>query len=401
MKILLLSNLFVPFARGGAERLVELQAKILTEACNDVLVLSTTPTGQLSSATLECGARVRRFTPRNLYHTLNDAHQPFWKRILWHVTDLFSKQAEEIVRGAIESEKPDLVITHNMKGFGLSGFDAVRKSGVSHIHVLHDLQLVVPSGLKIFGNEKSWIASGFLQKWYVRQVAKKLGSPRLVVSPSQYLLNEHRNAGLFPESKTIVVQNPAPWDELCFKSINLSQTPLVLYVGQLEEHKGLKVLMGAWDDSIGANLAIIGGGSLEDEVKKFADARNSVTCYGRKSPSEVCTFMSRANLLVVPSLCYENSPTVVMEALSVGTPIVASRIGGIPELVSENDWEGKLAEPGNAQALREAIRLELARPLDREKIKKSAERFSVATYRKKLLELIEPFISPPLTESGK
>lgn len=388
MKILILTNLFVPFTRGGAERIVELQAKLLAESGHDVLVLSTTPTGQFASTTLDNGVRVHRFKPKNFYHTLKDTYQPFWKRILWHLIDLFSGQSYKLVQSALKNEQPDLVITHNLKGFGLGAAKALSESKVRHIHVLHDLQLVVPSGLKIYEHESSWMVSGRLQKWYVKKVSEKFGSPDLIVSPSQYLLEEHESAGLFPKSKTQVMQNPAPWDDLGFRSVTLSESPLVLYVGQIDEHKGLKILMDAWQKKgMGANLGIVGTGALEDEVRKFADEHDSVTYYGRKSPSEVRTFMSRASVLVVPSLCYENSPTVIMEALSVGTPVIASNIGGISELVEERD--GTLVEPGDTEALREAIKKLIASNPDREDIKSRASRFSVERYKKDLIKLIE------------
>lgn len=386
MKILLLTNLFVPFTRGGAERIVELQANVLAEAGHDVLVVTPTPDPRFLESVLESGARVVRFRPRNLYFTLSDFRQPFWKRALWHLVDLSHPYPRRLVRRAIASEKPDLVMTHNMKGFGLRAFEAIRESGVPHLHMLHDLQLLVPGGLKIYGKEDHWQTSGWLQKLYARAASRRLGSPDLVVSPSRYLLDEHRGAGFFWASETKVLQHPAPWDDLSEKFPDVSETPLVLYVGQLEEHKGLRLLMGAWQKGAKANLGIVGSGELEDELRAFAGREPSVTFFGRKSPSEVRALMSRARLLVVPSLCYENAPTVIMEALSLGTPIVASNIGGIPELV--HDGEGTLVRPGDMEALREAIRAELAKPLNREAIKKSAERFSLEAYKKKLLDLV-------------
>ena len=96
--------------------------------------------------------------------------------------------------------------------------------------------------------------------------------------------------------------------------------------------------------------------------------------------------MSKARLVVVPSLCYENAPTVIMEVLSLGTSIVASNIGGIPELIEEG--EGALVEPGDPEALHEAIKKELVKSMDREKIKISAKRFSLERYQEKFLGLV-------------
>ena len=401
MKILLLTNLFTPFTRGGAERIAELQADLLARAGHEVLVVAPTPDPSFSESLLVSGARVVRFRPRNLYFSLQDTFQPLWKRALWHLIDLYHSHPKQLVWNILKQECPDLVITHNMKGFGLRAFEALRESGVPHIHVLHDLQLIVPSGLKLYGKEKSWQVSGFLQRRYVRATSRRLGSPTLVISPSQYLLDEHRALGFFSKSRIRVLPNPAPWDVAKLgsglefghldKSPNSRPDPMILYVGQLEEHKGLRILMDAWQTLCkqspeNFHLGIVGSGGLEHEVEVFAKENSSVTCYGRKSPSEVHALMSKARLVVVPSLCYENAPTVIMEALSLGTPIVAWNIGGIPELIGEG--EGTLVEPGNPGALHEAIKKELAKSLGREKIKISAERFSLERYQEKFLGLV-------------
>jgi glycosyltransferase involved in cell wall biosynthesis len=59
-------------------------------------------------------------------------------------------------------------------------------------------------------------------------------------------------------------------------------------------------------------------------------------------------------MILVPSVCYENQPLAILEAFQFGKPVVASRIGGIPELVQDN-VNGKLVAPGDAKALAEAV----------------------------------------------
>ncbi|MDA1038469.1 MAG: glycosyltransferase, partial [bacterium] len=259
MKILLLSNLFVPYTRGGAERIVELQADMLANAGHEVVVVTTSPDGSIPESRLDSGVNVYRFRTRNIYHSLKDTHQPFWKRLIWHWWDLHCRYPQLLVKSVIKKEEPDVIVTHNMKGFGLCAFRAIAKSGVPHVHYLHDLQLIVPSGLKIFGSENSLLVSGPFQKGYVKQVKGVVGSPDLVLSPSKYLLAEHVSAGLFPESKKEVFPNPSPWGIL-ETSVKNSDRPVILYVGQLEVHKGLQVLMDAWSDRFDADLEIVGSG---------------------------------------------------------------------------------------------------------------------------------------------
>ncbi|MBI2485299.1 glycosyltransferase [Candidatus Uhrbacteria bacterium] len=388
MKILLLSNLFPPFVRGGAERIAELQAKLLARAGHEVVVLSTTPSGAMPETRMESGLTVRRFRPRNLYHTLHDAGQPFWKRMLWHARDTFGRFPAALVVSAIKTEQPDLIVTHNMKGFGLQAFRAIQSSGIPHVHVLHDLQLLVPSGLKIWGAEHHWQTESFFQGRYMATTRSLIGNPALVVSPSRYLLDEHRAAGFFPDSQTAVVQNPVSWDPTLVADESGGETkePVVLCVSQLEPHKGLRTLLEAWPHVQGARLAVAGDGSLVKEVAAFVGSCASVEVLGRLSPAKVHARMQHARVVVVPSLCYENTPNVILESLSVGTPVVASRIGGIPELLEVGD--GELVTPGNAEELAQKINVVLTRPNAREEIKTRAERFSADLYRERFLHLL-------------
>ncbi|KKW45021.1 MAG: Glycosyltransferase [Parcubacteria group bacterium GW2011_GWA2_56_7] len=388
MNIMILTNLFAPYTRGGAERIVEKQAGMLAGEGHNVLVLTTAPDHDADLQILPSGVMVRRYKPRNLYFSLQDTFQPLWKRALWHLIDLKSHEAEQVLERVFLDAAPDIIITHNMKGFGLSAFRAINKAGLKHIHVLHDLQLIVPSGLKIWGSEGSWMVSGRLQKRYVEAVKCQVGSPTLVVSPSQFLLDEHARAGLFIGSKTALLPNPVSWDDIAARPDKIPQTtlPLLVFAGQLEPHKGVQVLMDAWPDDGRAQLVIAGSGSLSGVVERFAASKKYVTAVGRLSPSRVRAFLHEARAVLVPSLCYENAPNIILEAFSEGTPVIASKIGGIQELVL--DVNGILFGPGDVYALRDAMQKELAKPLDREIIKQSAQRFSSEVYKKQLLALI-------------
>lgn len=386
MKILLCSNLYVPFIRGGAERMVEVQAEILAQAGHDVLVLSTTPDGSLSETVLPSGVRVHRFRPRNVYYVMQDAFQPFWKRVLWHLCDAYGWFPYRLLRRVMAKEQPDVIITHNLKGFGLRAVSAIRMSRVKHVHFLHDLQLVVPSGLKMFGREHHWQAEGVLQRAYVRIMRRRFGSPDVVVSPSQYLLDEHLQAGLFPNSETRVLQNGIKADMLGERDVS-DGFSFAMFVGMMDEHKGVRVLLEAWSKEMEARLLMVGSGALEEALKMETKERENVEIVGRKSPSYIGAHLAKAEMLIVPSLCYENSPTVIMEALSMGTPIVASDIGGIPELLQEGD--GVLVKPGDVDALREAVKKMLSVSSDRKAIQKRAERFAPEIYASAFLKLVE------------
>jgi glycosyltransferase involved in cell wall biosynthesis len=102
-----------------------------------------------------------------------------------------------------------------------------------------------------------------------------------------------------------------------------------------------------------------------------------VIFHGRKPKSEVAAFMRQADCLVLPSL-WENSPCVIIEAMASGLPVVASRVGGIPELVTERT--GLLVPPQAPPLLAAALALALDDPgqFDRSLMVQAAERFAPA-----------------------
>ncbi|MEK7620682.1 MAG: glycosyltransferase family 4 protein [Patescibacteria group bacterium] len=360
MKIGIVSNLYPPDARGGAELVASRIADALYERGHEVFVLTTQPFEGLRSLfprirerTLEA---VYRFFPFNVYYLKQDGTIPFPIRALWHVIDLFSPCGRRAIRSVIGDEDPDVVITHNLKGIGVSIAREIQHQGVAHIHTLHDVQLSVPSGLLMAGQEQCWLNRSFLRRWYERGVRREMGTPNLVLSPSKFLADFYRERGLFSDTRMEILQNPMPLDQPRSREPRTSSKTQFLYVGQLEEHKGIRKLLSAIE-SLGedAELHIAGEGSLAQYVAERAELDSRISFHGFVSLDHLIKLLRRTDAVVVPSICYENSPTVIYEAYLVGVPVIASRIGGIPELVEEGET-GLLVVPGDEDDLARAMR---------------------------------------------
>lgn len=130
-----------------------------------------------------------------------------------------------------------------------------------------------------------------------------------------------------------------------------------LYVGRLSEEKGLATLIAA--DALGKlerPVHIAGDGPMRSEVERAcARAGGRLRYLGPQSEEGVRALMRAATVLLVPSLWYEGFPMVMVEALSLGLPVIASRIGGLPEII-EDAVCGFLHAPGDASALGDALR---------------------------------------------
>ncbi len=132
--------------------------------------------------------------------------------------------------------------------------------------------------------------------------------------------------------------------------------PVVLFVGRVETRKGADFLLQAmprvWERHSDCQLVLAGRVSdeLQDQVER-ADAR--VCFLGPLAREELIPWYQRASIFVAPSL-WDNSPNTIYEAMACGTPVVASRVGGIPELVDDG-ITGALVPPRDPNMLAHAI----------------------------------------------
>jgi len=147
---------------------------------------------------------------------------------------------------------------------------------------------------------------------------------------------------------------------------------LVVFVGQLVAIKALDVLLRAWEILLAASrvdgndrLVLIGDGPLRRELERAAASpqmQSTVHLAGEMSQERVAYWLNAATLFCLPSR-NEGTPNVIIEALACGRPVVASRVGGIPELICDNS-NGLLVTPGNASQLASALDTALNLPWD-------------------------------------
>jgi glycosyltransferase involved in cell wall biosynthesis len=115
-----------------------------------------------------------------------------------------------------------------------------------------------------------------------------------------------------------------------------------LYLGRLSPEKGVATLLRAWRGDLG-RLLVVGDGPEAPRLRRLASG--GVEFRGPVPPEEARRLVAQARAVLVPSVWYEAFPRVVVEAYAAGVPVVASRIGALPEVV-EDGVTGLLAEPG-------------------------------------------------------
>ena len=333
---MILSGLYPPYARGGAETVASSLANELREFGHTVSVMTTA-----KKSTIEKVGNIQIYTlrPRNIFWYGEIGRFSFFTRVIWHCFDIFNFWQCREVRKILKKEKPDIVWSHNLKGLGFLIPRMLKKEKFRHIHTLHDIQLIEASGVSVALNLKS--------SFYSRLTKKLFGSPDIVTSPSQWLLSFYQNFNFFSRSAGYIL--PHVFGEKPFGEMRVNKNNKLLYLGQLEATKGVPFLFEIAHEQ-NLSLIIVGNGSLQPYVQ------NSDFDYrGRLEGEELEQVWGEADFLVVPSLIVENSPTVILEAFSHGVPVIASKIGGIPELIQDGE-NGFLFEPGNRQSFKEAIK---------------------------------------------
>ncbi len=152
--------------------------------------------------------------------------------------------------------------------------------------------------------------------------------------------------------------------------------PIILYVGNFVPEKGVDTLVAAVKNlrdtgQTNVLLALVGSGSLQptlDALVARHGLQDTVRFCGRKSHTEIPEWMAACDVFCLPSL-REGCPNVVLEALSSGRPVVASQVGGVPELL--NDATGLLVTAGDADEFAKALQTALRRDWNAESLRDS------------------------------
>lgn len=185
------------------------------------------------------------------------------------------------------------------------------------------------------------------------------------------------------------------------RSLEIAQEArVVIFVGLLVPIKGIRFLIDAWSElnrrgklSETDRLVLLGDGPERDALERRiseSGIAGKVLFAGTVDQTVVSKWMSAANLLCLPSL-NEGTPNVIVEALASGIPVVASRVGGIPDLIRESE-NGALVAATDTMALAEALDRVLARNWDAQKIADSVAHLNWQAIAERNCEFIQSLL---------
>jgi glycosyltransferase involved in cell wall biosynthesis len=130
----------------------------------------------------------------------------------------------------------------------------------------------------------------------------------------------------------------------------------VIYVGALQPYKGVDTIIKAWKDyNISIPLKIFGDGPQRAKLELMAVGL-PIEFMGQQRLSLIFDELKKSRCVIVPSLCYENFPRIIVEAFAMATPVIASKLGAMAEIVNDG-VTGLLFSPGDSADLYNKLKI--------------------------------------------
>jgi glycogen(starch) synthase len=349
VRVLLVNNLYAPHSVGGAERSVQALAEGLRELGVEPFVLCLGTASEPEQSVLN-GIRVLRFPLRNRHWPFQGGARPALARLAWHLKDRWNSAARIDVASALDEVRPNIVHTHNLAGFSIAAWAEARAHRLPLVHTLRDYYLLCPRSTMF---DVSRGAAG-------RNCARPCASCRLlrrahpeaatqvdrVVSISESLWRSHVEHEAFKSDTPVeVIRNGIALPTI-ERVPRAAGGPVRLgFIGRVHPSKGVDLLLDAvGDPRLRGRVTLLVAGTGEPDYMSALQTRAqglAVELAGRMAPQE---FYRVVDAVVVPSIWQEPLSRVVPEAHTCGLPVVASRRGGLPEIVTAGET-GELFDP--------------------------------------------------------
>lgn len=306
----------------------------------------------------------------------NSSAQSPWEKLKVAYHSFYHAQSAALLAEKIRTCSPDVIHLHNF--FSTASPAIIRTAahaGIPLVMTLHNFRLVCANAL-LFRNQKpcedclsqpipvSGIRHGCYHDSHLQTaVVSAMTESHRYLRTWQSKVSQYIVLTEFAKQRFLNSRLGLRADQMTVKPNFVfdagsgdpnRREPYFLYVGRLVEEKGVRILLQAARQEA-FPLVMIGEGPLEDLVRETCQQTSHVQYLGRQDKAGVLQALKTAKALLFPSLWYEGFPMTIAEALSCGTPVIASNIGGLPEIV-QDERNGLLFQPGDAEDMIDKIR---------------------------------------------
>lgn len=389
------------FVKGGADRVYFNTGNLLEKNGHEVIYFSTSHPGNLDCSNSEL------FVP-----FVENRERGFISNIFNTFNYLYNKDVIRNLDKLIEIYHPDVAHLHLIYG-EMSG--SVLKSLKSHkipvVQSIHDYRLLCPANA--FINSDYLICERCRNKAFYQCATRRCKDKNLFYSSvlsleayfrkycidpinyidhfifvSRFSREKHIEYDKRFSGKSSQVYN---FTDICGGELEPLKGNYLLYYGRLSREKGLELLLKT-AENLKVNLKIAGTGPMEEAVLGYAGRNKNIEYMGYKYGRDLDNLIKGSSFVVVPSECYENNPMTIIKSYSYGIPVIGSRLGGIPEILIDNNT-GFLFEPRNADDLASVIKKALQLDqrqydeLSANALRFAEQNFSSATHYMKLMEV--------------
>lgn len=297
------------------------------------------------------------------------------QKLLYPFKIIYSTEARKRIRVVLDDFKPQVVHLNNINFqltpsiiYEVRKWEKKNKSKVKIIYTAHDFQWVCPNHMLMIPSTKELCFqckggnygqcaknkcihnSGVKSilgsvEGYLYKILKTYEKVDTIICPSHFMENMLATNPAIA-GKLTTIHNYCTVDNL----EGNEKKEYVLYFGRYSEEKGMDVLLKACEKLPEVSFVFAGGGPLKEQVEKLENVQNK----GFLNGEELREVITEARFAIVPSIWYENCPFTVIEAQKLGTPVIASDLGGIPELIDAGKT-GEVFEAGNVEQLTKII----------------------------------------------
>lgn len=389
--------------RGGSERVFFNTIKLLADHGHEVVPFATAHPKSLPSPYDRYFVEAPEIRDMGTFDRIKAIPRFFW-----------SRKAAKALDALLQDFKPDVAHIHNFfNGLSLSILPVLHRHGVPVVMTLHDPRLVCPSPKwMLFGNDclncrKSLYTNCLRNRCCDSAVLSAMGTMEMIhkdfltrydrhVSRYIFLNNAYRRlmSREHPEmmEKGIVLPNFSP-DLTMHES---HRGDYFLFYGRLTPGKGIDTFIRMAKDVPEAKFVVAGDGELADDIRQAS--LPNVDMRGFLTGNDLTSTIAGARAILVPSKWMDNNPMTVIEAYSYGKPVIASDIGGIPDMVIE-DKTGWLFSPNAADEFAAKVRHMLTltdaeyQAMSRAARQFALDNFNADTYYSRLMQIYTEILS--------